>query len=98
MCTVNEFIAPVRILLDRFGQHEVELIHILRDAEELLAWLFDHRDTNEFNELIRVCRSLTDDALLLQVCKLFSKFLTLMQIVLRFSVRNKKLFVPIAVS
>jgi hypothetical protein len=64
--TVSEFINPVRGLLDRFGADETKLIHILRDANDLLDWLFEHRDTNAFNELIRVCRSLTDDALLLQ--------------------------------
>jgi uncharacterized membrane protein YdbT with pleckstrin-like domain len=51
---INDIINQVTNVLSGFSKETFLLIDLLSDeeAENLLNWLFDHNDTNEFNQLI----------------------------------------------
>ncbi|KAL9656881.1 hypothetical protein ABK040_004415 [Willaertia magna] len=63
---VVELVTPAKKILENVGANELKLFNVLKDADDLLHWLLEHNDTGSFNELIRVCREVTDNAITLQ--------------------------------
>ncbi len=63
---VSDILGPAERTLKHFSELDFKLIQTLQGCEKVLEWLYEQRDNNNFNEKIRVARSVNDDAILLQ--------------------------------
>lgn len=64
---VADIISAAKEALKHLSKNELDLIQVLDQSDDLLEWLWQHHNTVQFNELIRVCREVTaDDAITLQ--------------------------------
>ena len=64
---VDLFMPAVRSLFDRFEKSEIHLSYLdaLCESGELIAWLIGNKNTDDFNRLISITKSNTDDAIAL---------------------------------
>jgi MoxR-like ATPase len=63
--SLNELLAPIRDeirQLESNGPEILEFMSLLGDCPQLVQWLLGHADTSEFNRLLQVCKSSTDDS------------------------------------
>ncbi|EFC45119.1 hypothetical protein NAEGRDRAFT_79490 [Naegleria gruberi] len=63
---IVDMVNEAKSALQHLGKNELLLIEFLNESDDLLNWLWQHNDSSQFNELIRVCREVTDDAIILQ--------------------------------
>jgi hypothetical protein len=63
--SLMELLKPIRAEirgLEANGPEILEFMSLLGDCPMLVQWLLDHADTSEFNRLLQVCKSSTDDS------------------------------------
>ncbi|KAG2374157.1 hypothetical protein C9374_010994 [Naegleria lovaniensis] len=64
---VADIVNAAKQALKHLSRYELDLVQVLAQSDDLLEWLWQHHNTGQFNELIRVCREVTtDDAITLQ--------------------------------
>jgi len=60
--SLSELVVPVKQEIPQgFSPEQMLFLTILADSESLVLWLLNHKDTQEFNRLLEVCRPSTDE-------------------------------------
>ena len=59
--SLSALVAPIRAEVGGFSIQKLNFLVLLSKSDAVVAWLLEHRDTGEFNQLLQVCRPSTDE-------------------------------------